>query len=182
MSASNRTASWPVSSGVSLIGRAIIYIIDFYYFAKVVIFLLIVTICSKKSCKKANAAQPGHRRRRFAPQRAQASSPATQEEGRTLRSQESRRLACETLGGGNFFGVLLLRWDAGEDACDLCFAERLKAMARLRCGGDCRNKYHRLHNRRRRGRLRSLLCRAPKGGSQAALRGRLLHEITDAFL
>ena len=26
--------------------------------------------------------------------------------------------------------------DAGEDACDLCFAERLKAVARLRRGGD----------------------------------------------
>ena len=113
---------------------------------------------------------------------------------------------------------------AGEDACVLCFAERLKAMARLRCGGDCRTKspppaqptqarleittaytttqartpafsalqsafgrwpgcaagattakittahttdagetrnHYRLHNRRRRGRLRSLLCRAP---------------------
>ena len=184
-------------------------------------------------------------------------SPATQEEWRTLRSlesrrprlrpkrkgercasQESRRLACETLGVGNFLECKILpppaqppparrllsrlrrggdcctklptpaqptqartpaflafaagataaiyttanTTDAGEDACFLCFAERLKAMARLRRGGDCRNKYHRLHNRRRRGRLRSLLCRAPKGGSQAALRGRLLHEITDAFL
>ena len=73
------------------------------------------------------------------------------------------------------------------------------AMAWLRCGGDCRKittdctttagedacypgfaagatavrNHYRPHNRRRRGRLRSLLCRAPKGGGLAAPRGRL---------
>ena len=37
-----------------------------------------------------------------------------------------------------------------RDACDLCFAERLRRLPGIRRGGDSGEKYHRLHNRRRR--------------------------------
>ena len=53
-------------------------------------------------------------------------------------------------GGDSDEDYYLLHNRRRRDACDLCFAERLKAMARLRCGGDSGGNYHRLHNRRRR--------------------------------
>ena len=185
---------------------------------------------------RVNAAQPGNRRRRFAPQRAQASSPAKRSALVTFSCASDyyrlhnrrRRDACflcfaerlKAMARHSLRGLLWQNYHRlhnrrRRDACVLCFAERLKAMARLRSGGDYGENYLRLHNRRRRDacvlcfakrlrrwpgsavgattakittaytttqarRLRSLLCRAPKGDGHASAVGATLAKITTA--
>ena len=84
-------------------------------------------------------------------------TPATKRKGERSVSLESRRLACDTLGVGNIDVRKKLPTPAQPTQ-----ARRL--LSRLRCGGDYGGNYRR---------LRSLLCRAPKGDGQAPLRGRL---------
>ena len=159
---------------------------------------------------RANAAQPGNRRRRFAPQRAQASSPAKRSAMVTfaigfaaLRSQESRRLACETLGDGNHQRLhnrrrrgrllsLLCRAPKGDSQAFAAGATLAKntnacttdagetpAFQAFAAGATLARNHQRLHNRRRRGRLRSLFCRAPEGDSPAFAAGATLNHPDD---
>ena len=109
------------------------------------------------------AAQPGNRRRRFATQRAQASSPAKRQalvtfatrlaakrKGEHCAARRAGVLACETLGVGNFFGGMALKFVPPT---------------------------HPTQARR----LRSLLCRAPKGDGQASAAGATAEIITTAY-
>ena len=140
--------------------------------------------------------QPGNRRR--------VRCAAWQPPKGTLRSKESRRLACETLGVGIFFGNF--RWQKIptpaqptqartpafqasaaftlplKDACFLCFAERLRRWPGFAAGATNARNYRRQHNRRRRGRLLSRLrCGGDYGGNYYRLHNRRRRDACDTL-
>ena len=120
-----------------------------------------------------------------------------------LRSQESRRLACETLGDGNHQRLhnrrrrgrllsLLCRAPKGDSQAFAAGATLAKntnacttdagetpAFQAFAAGATLARNHQRLHNRRRRGRLRSLFCRAPEGDSPAFAAGATLNHPDD---
>ena len=154
---------------------------------------------------RVNAAQPGNRRRRFAPQREQASSPAKRSALVIFScASDYYRLHNRRRRDACFPGCA-----AGATMAKITYAytttQARRLLSWLRRGGDYGENYHRLHNRRRRDacvlcfaerlrrwpgsavgattakittaytttqarRMRSLLCRAPKGDGQAAPR------------
>ena len=122
----------------------------------------ITTACEKPG--RANAAQPGNRRRRFAPQRAQASSPAKRQalvifsatwrpRGRVNAAQPGEQASSPAKRSAVviFSCASDYRRPHNRRRRDACYPG-------IRRGGDCGNDYRRLHNRRRRGRLLSRLA------------------------
>ena len=125
-----------------------------------------------------------------------------------LQRKERRRLACETPGRVNAAQPgeqasrlrNAWRWKSPTPAqptqarrllsmlalwgrlraCVLCFAERLMAMARLALWGATLAKITTSCTTTQARRLRSLLCRAPKGDGHASAVGATLAKITTA--